>query len=527
MKSFIFRNYTIEYLFGKDAEYSGYNNSFEYNENAERFFWFYLCPVRSSQSEIIIEIKDALKKLEIFLSKDITDRQIILFTIADITSLFLENSYNELEKVINEYNEALYSYSQKKANIAVVDIKKFYQNYDHRELVNWKFFYFSQMVINPKFKNDFQEWLVSQLESIQNVRKKCLVLDLDNTLWGGVLGEEGIHGIKIGEDYPGNVYLEFQRSLLEVSRNGIILAVCSKNNKEDVFEVWEKNENIVLRKEHFSSYRINWENKADNIREIAAELNIGTDSIVFLDDNPVERELVNKILPEVAVPDFPQKEYEITPFFRQVCHQYFQIYRLSQEDLAKSEQYQASQKRNEAQKSASDIEQYYKDLETVITILPLSESNISRMAQMSNKTNQFNLTTKRYTESDIQKFSGDGNLGYCLKVEDKFGNSGITGMILLEIQNDQVTIDSLLLSCRVLGRKIEFAFVRKVLNILLEKGIRKVRASFIPTAKNKQVEDFYDRLGFQLLEKEETKAYCFKLEKQLELDPIIKVNYDD
>lgn len=209
---------------------------------------------------------------------------------------------------------------------------------------------FSQMGINPKLASDFSCWFEDRLREISLCRKKCLVLDLDNTLWGGVLGEDGIDGIKIGGDYPGKAFLYFQEGLLELAKRGVILTICSKNNERDVLDLWEKNPFVLLRKEHFSAWRINWRNKADNIRELSEELNIGLDSLVFVDDNPTERELVRQMLPMVEVPEFPKQSYMLPDFLISLSDRYFRVYSVTEEDRRKTEQYKANASRTQGAK---------------------------------------------------------------------------------------------------------------------------------------------------------------------------------
>ena len=352
-------------------------------------------------------------------------------------------------------------------------------------------------------------------------RKKCLVLDLDNTLWGGILGEDGVDGIQIGGDYPGKAYSYWQRALLQLSRMGVILAVCSKNNEADVLEAWEKNPHMVLRREHFSATRINWQDKATNISDIAAELNIGLDSMVFLDDNPAERELVKQMLPQVEVPDFPAKPYLLMPFFKQLVDKYFRIYSVTKEDLAKTEQYRSNALRRAEQSRFADLDQFLYSLDMQLDIAPADEHNLPRIAQMTQKTNQFNLTTRRYTEADVQQRLDQGWHVYCVGVSDRFGDNGITGAIFLQpVSDEEVNIDSLLLSCRILGKGIEDAFVKTVLNLMRLDGYRKLSADYIPTAKNGQTADFYDRLGMTCVseDKQGVKHYVMPLKGVFEIN---------
>ena len=349
------------------------------------------------------------------------------------------------------------------------------------------------------------------MNSVSLKRKKCLVLDLDNTLWGGVLGEEGIEGIKIGGDYPGKAFLYWQEALLELSKSGVILTVCSKNNEQDVLDAWEKNPFMVLKKEHFAAYRINWTDKATNIKELAQELNIGLDSFVFVDDNPTERELIKQMLPMVEVPEFPAQPYELMPFFKQLVEDYFKVYSVTDEDKKKTEQYKQNAARAQAQSSFADFDSFLESLDIQITIEGANEFNIQRIAQMTQKTNQFNLTTHRYTDADVRGFVESGWKVWCISVADKFGDNGITGAIMVKPDGE---IDTFLLSCRILGKGIEIAFVKSIITLLASEGFKHLTASYLPTAKNAQVKEFWDKAGFSCTKENEDGSKYYSIDIQ-------------
>jgi len=237
---------------------------------------------------------------------------------------------------------------------------------------------------------------------------------------------------------------------------------------------------------------------------LAEELNIGLDSFVFIDDNPAERELVKKFLPMVEVPDFPSRPYGFPVFIKELTEKYFRVYTITEEDENKTQQYKANTERSNFQKNFSDFSDYLKSLEIVIQLQKANAFNIPRIAQMTQKTNQFNLTTKRYIDAEISKFVEKNDWTYCISVKDKFGDNGITGLIIIEqnISNHSAKIDSLLLSCRILGKGIEEAFVFSILNILKSEGIKTLFATYLPTQKNVQVENFYEKIGFELIEKD-------------------------
>ena len=491
MSLFVFRNNTVERFFPKSYSFSGYDDISIVPSDVDGYVWFYQVPINYQYSASAEEIRGYEDKFAYVLAQIDVRKTIIALTIDDIYSIPLTDDDDSVQRAIGEYNAALFSAEKEHSNLKVLDYSEFSRHYPISDLLDWKFYFISQMGINPKLTKDFLAWWNRKLDSIALKRKKCIVLDLDNTLWGGVLGEDGISGIKIGGDYPGKAFLFFQKSLLQLSKTGIILTVCSKNNESDVLEAWEKNPFMVLKKEHFSAYRINWTDKATNIRELAEELNIGLDSMVFIDDNPTERELIRQMLPMVSVPEFPAQPYELPMFFKRVVDEYFKVYSITEEDKKKTDQYKANAARAQAQKSFTDFGVFLKSLDIQMTVEAANEFNIPRIAQMTQKTNQFNLTTRRYTDSDIKGFLAAGWKIWCVSVADKFGDNGITGAIM--VNGDE--IDSFLLSCRILGKGIEMAFLKYVLGILKDAGIKSVRSSYSPTAKNAQVCDFYDRFG--------------------------------
>jgi FkbH-like protein len=504
MKYFIFRNTTIERFFQHvNANFSGYEDISIIDDHADRYIWFYLSPI--IENSIIAEkIHYYMDLVQLVAEHISSEKMFIVLTIKNIFSIDNISSDRTISDAVNDYNESIYILASKYKNIKVIDFTRFLDTYASDELIDWKYYFMAQIGLNPRLTVDFQEWFTTQIQAIELKRKKCLVLDLDNILWGGVLGEDGTEGIDLGGDYPGKVFLIFQHQLLELSRQGIILTVNSKNNIEDVREVWNKHPDIVLKEEHFAALRINWNNKADNIREMAQELNIGLDSMVFLDDNPAERELVKNYLPEVIVPDFPGQPYMLLNFFKKVTEQYFSIYALTEEDKIKTEQYKANILRVDTRQAFTNMEEYIRSLEIVLKIAEVNDLTIFRAAQMTQKTNQFNLTTRRYTDTDIRNMLNKGNRIFTLSVSDKFGDNGITGICIIKIIKNKEHIDSLLLSCRILGKGIERVFIEYILKKLRIEGITEITASYIPTGKNSQVADFYEKIGF-ILENEDKK----------------------
>ncbi|MBQ9555336.1 MAG: HAD-IIIC family phosphatase [Muribaculaceae bacterium] len=500
MTTFVFRNQTIEAFLGyKDMTYSGYDDISQVPSDVDRYIWFYQVPVNADSAQLADEISSYRDKLDMVLAGAGGLKPFIILSLVNLFPLRLTGNESAVEEAIASFNSHAVALSRQHANVKWVDFDEFTSRYSSDLLVNWKYYFMSQTLLNPKLAHDFQAWWQQVEAGLRLQRKKCLVLDLDNTLWGGVLGEDGIDGIQLGGEYPGKAYTYWQRSLLQLARNGVILAVCSKNNEQDVQDVWLNNPHMVLKGEHFSAKRINWQDKATNIADLASELNIGMDSMVFLDDNPAERELIRQFLPLVEVPDFPEKPYQLMAFYRQLVEKYFRVYAVTDEDRAKTEQYRANAMRNAEQSRFADMESYLYSLDIAIDVIQADEHNLPRIAQMTQKTNQFNLTTRRYTIDDVSQHLDMGWRVYCMSVSDRFGDSGITGTVFLEPVDDvTVNIDTLLLSCRILGKGIEEAFIKTVFNLLRLDGYRAVRADYLPTPKNGQTADFYDRMGMTL-----------------------------
>lgn len=490
---YVFRNNTIERFFSKNYAFSGYDDISVVPQDSEGYVWWYQVPIKYEQNLLAEEIRGYAQKFGFVLQQIDPKKTMVALTMDIIYSVpFIDNDY-DLTQAVDAYNTALYETERAHDNVKVIDIREFTRQYSQSELMDWKFFFISQMGMNPKLNKPFKAWFDRKTESIALKRKKCLVLDLDNTLWGGILGEDGIAGIQIGGDYPGKAFLYWQEALLQLSKSGVILTVCSKNNEQDVLNAWEKNPYIVLNKDAFSAYRINWTDKATNIKELAKELNIGLDSFVFVDDNPTERELIKQMLPMVAVPDFPEQPYMLPEFFKQLVDNYFKVYSVTDEDRKKTEQYKANAARVHAQASFADFDKFLESLDIRITIETANDFNIQRIAQMTQKTNQFNLTTKRYTDTDVRGFVDAGWKIWCLSVADKFGDNGITGCIIITPTGN---IDTFLLSCRILGKGIEIAFFKEIVKLLLSCNLKTVTAMYQPTEKNLQVKNFYEKCGF-------------------------------
>lgn len=524
MEYFILRNFTVENLFKNlNANYSGYGDISYIPSDVKSYVWFYLPSIKMKQNEFISEIYDFQSKFNLFFQQIPATKTVIAFTLNSLFDIVYENGNFSLKQAVDSYNNFLIDTASKNDNLKIVDLNEF-QKQSEIPLLDWKYYYISQSLITPKLNNSFKKWFSKKIEAIKGNRKKCLVLDLDNTLWGGILGEDGIEGIKIGDSYPGLAYRDFQENILEAANNGVIITVCSKNNEEDALEVFANHPFQLINEKHLSAYRINWQDKVTNIQELSDELNIGLDSIVFIDDNPIERERVKQMLPMVAVPDFPEHPYLMSDFFKRVYDDYFQLNRLTSEDKNKTQQYIANSERNVFKKAFGSVDEYLESLEMELDVLQADKFTVTRIAQMTQKTNQFNLTSKRYTEDDLYQFIDDSSLVHCLSVRDKFGDNGVTVASIILINKGIAEIDSFLLSCRILGRNIENAYLNFLINMVFDNGIRIIKAKYIPTQKNRQTEFFYENNGFNIettLENGE-KSYVLELKQKREIKEYYK-----
>jgi len=344
--------------------------------------------------------------------------------------------------------------------------------------------------------------------------RKCIVLDLDNTLWGGILGEDGPAGVRMEEGDPtGESFLAFQRALKDIKARGILLAICSKNNSADVEELFETRTGIPLQKSDFSASRVNWESKDKNIVSIAQELNIGLDAIVFIDDNPAECELIRQVLPEVKTIQLPSDPSEYAELAINMPD--FDKIKLTDEDKTKSEQYAANAARNAQKTTNTDLTAYLESLGTKLTIRTAESADLTRVHQLFSKTNQFNVTTIRYDVGEIQGFldSEDYDLSIA-SVSDNFGDMGIVGLYLLRLDSGGVEIDSYVLSCRALGRGIETAICNQIKKTVFENHqCEQLKSRLVPTAKNKPAIDFFMQQGFEVTSSAEDGTIFYMLSK--------------
>lgn len=339
-----------------------------------------------------------------------------------------------------------------------------------------------------------REWL-RYFRALQGRSRKCVVVDLDNTLWGGILGEDGPDKLQMGDTPHGRPYRRLQEALKILTRRGVLLAVCSKNNADEARAVLRSHPDMVLREADFAALQINWQDKATNLRAIASELNIGLQHLVFLDDNPTERQWVREALPEVLVPDLPP---DAALFVDVLTDCELDTLALTEEDLKRTRMYVEERERKKLQAAAPSYEGFLKELQLVVRIERLQPALLDRAVQLCQRTNQFNLTTRRHTAADLQRFANDPNAVVLLmNVCDRFGEYGWTGLAIAQRHHTRAEIDSFLVSCRVIGKQVEFALFAALCDWARRLGCVEIFGQYLPTAKNTPCAQFYPQCGMQ------------------------------
>tara|TARA_Y100000590_G_scaffold111755_1_gene127425 strand:+ start:3036 stop:4784 length:1749 start_codon:yes stop_codon:yes gene_type:complete len=398
-------------------------------------------------------------------------------------------------EMIDEINKSLREMCKKKNSIYVYNFNNFISKHGEKNIFDYRQFHIGDIQITHNFIPTLADDLMSYVKPLLGKNRKCIVLDLDNTLWGGIVGEDGFDGIELGHTPKGKAFVEFQKELLSLWNQGIILAINSKNNFDDAMKVIREHPNMVLREKHFASLQINWNDKAQNIKEITSEINIGLDSIVFFDDDKINQERIKQEFPQILTINMSDDPSNFVPILKEIND--FNVLQRTVEDTQRGEMYAQQRERKNFEKTVSNLDDFLKNLNIKVKMKKSNKFLIPRISQLTLKTNQFNLTTKRYQEKDIQNFSENENFKVgCAQVLDKFGDNGITGVYIVEKNKDFWVIDTFLLSCRIMGRGIETAILNEIIKDAKESGIREVRANFFPTTKNKPAENFLSEFGF-------------------------------
>ena len=435
------------------------------------------------------------------LLREKTQALILINTLIPPFDASFNTNENEATATTSSYlkiNQMIRQYVQKHSSrFCLMDWERYVRLLGENASIDYRYWYMHRSPFKSKFLNLYAQDISKVVRALKGKAKKCLVLDCDNTLWGGIIGEDGLHGIKLdNQEYPGKMFYDFQQYVLSLISKGVIIALCSKNNAEDVWNVIENHPYSLIKKEHVVAARINWDNKASNIMSLSKELNLGLDSFVFVDDNPMECELVRSVLPDVEVLMVPSELYHYPQLLPKAG--LFDTLAMSQEDTDRTLMYQQERTRKSAAEKYEDLDSYLQSLQLELIISKVNNNDLARVAQLTQKTNQFNLSTIRYSEQDIQMLTeSEDSVIFSLVAKDRFGNYGLTGVLIGKRSESIGVIDSFLLSCRILSRKIEYAFMSHCLNFLNnEWDVTTWQANFLPTGKNHQVEKFLMEFGF-------------------------------
>ncbi len=463
--------------------------------------WYSPYSIDIEERKIFVEkkFKEIKNLIEIFLKNSKSKLIISNFSIPSKSNygIFETKSKFGLQKMINHLNENLQDLISNLDSVYLFDMNGFVTRHGENNVFDPKQFLFGDIRIALDFIPHLTNDLIGYVIAFLGLSKRCIVLDLDNTLWGGIVGEDGFDGIKLGSGPVGNAFVEFQKYLLGMYNRGILLAINSKNNLDDAIKVIEEHPDMVLKKKHFACMKINWNDKVSNIKEISEDLNFGLENFVFVDDDPINREFMQSRLPQVLTVNMPKDPSKYVKTLEDMND--FSVLKITDEDKKRGLMYSQQKERKNFKESVPNLQDFLKKMELKVTIKKADKFSIPRISQLILKTNQFNLTTKRYQLEDIQKFSEDENILIgCVQVEDKFGDNGITGAFI--VQKDGVNewiLDTFLLSCRVMGREIEKSILGYIIKKANENNVKKIKAEFIPTQKNKPIENFLPDCGFK------------------------------
>ena len=424
-------------------------------------------------------------------------------------------------EMIYELNRKLINFVKEKNSIFVFDYNQFILKHGEKNVFDYKQFLLGDIKIAFDFIPYFANELVGYIKPILGLNKKCIVLDLDNTLWGGIVGEDGFDGIELGHSSNGKAFVEFQKHLLSLWQQGIILAINSKNNFDDAIKVIKEHPDMILREKHFASIKINWNDKAQNLVDIGKEINIGLNSIVFFDDDKINQERIKEEFSEVLTIELPNDPSQYVEILTELND--FNVLQSTEEDSKRGEMYAQQRQRNQFKYTVSNLEQFLDQLEIKVKIKKSDEFTIPRISQLTLKTNQFNLTTRRYQEEDIKKFANDDDyLVGCAQVSDKFGDNGITGAYIIKKKNKIWVLDTFLLSCRVMGRGVEDGILSYIIDNAKRNNVEEIKAEFIQTTKNKPAENFLKDFGFVKQEN----YWNYKLNNNIEYPNHLKVEVE-
>ena len=449
-------------------------------------------------------------------SPSFANKKIIYFNYPEIEDTIFGSYANKVESSfsyqIRKLNYELMNLSKQYSNLFICDIAGLQNIFGRRFMFTPNVYMTTEMVFSVNALPYVASRVVDIIAAIKGQFKKCLILDLDNTVWGGVIGDDGIEGIELGHGLGiGKAFTEFQMWVKKLKQRGIIICVASKNNEDTAKEPFEKHPDMVLKLDDIAVFQANWETKVDNIRTIQSILNIGFDSMVFLDDNPFERNIVRENIPGITVPELPEDPAMYLEYLYSL--NLFETASFSNADKDRTKQYQVEAKRVSLSKTFTNEADFLKSLNMVSTVSGFTKFNTPRVAQLSQRSNQFNLRTIRYTEADIEAMAKDPDvIDLSFTLEDKFGDNGLIAVIIMK-KRDQETlfVDTWFMSCRVLKRGMENFTLNTMVELAKAKGYKRIVGEYIPTPKNKMVESHYPNLGFSKIDSE-SQQYVLDME---------------
>ncbi|MGC4100551.1 HAD-IIIC family phosphatase [Ferruginibacter sp.] len=424
----------------------------------------------------------------------------ILFNFTEINDSVFGNFANKTTHSftyqVRKINFELMGLAQRYKNLFINDISALSAKYGSDFSNDPKMFINADIHTSLDFLPILAKNITEIILSIAGSFKKCVILDLDNTLWGGIIGDDGYENIQVGDLGIGKAFTELQRWIKQLKQRGIILAVCSKNFEHVAQEAFEKNPDMILKLDDIAVFVANWDNKADNIRHIQSILNIGFDSMVFFDDNPFERNIVRENIPDITVPELPEDPAEYLPYLQSL--NLFETASYTEEDEQRTQQYKEEAKRTEVQKQFANEDEFLQSLNMVSAVKPFDKFNTPRVAQLTQRSNQFNLRTVRYTENEVQEVGNSaGHFPLSFTLEDKFGDNGLISVVILKKDTaEKLFVDTWIMSCRVLKRGMENFVLNNVMEVAAKNGFKEVVGEYIATAKNGMVKEHYQRLGF-------------------------------
>lgn len=461
------------------------------NENLNLAITLWLEPNNFDSSDEMIEEIRTMVGLGLSKSKGL----VIINTLISPNVVIGNRTDNDSE-VLYRVNSWIKSLSQTEPRIRICDWAQIISNFGIEQCIDTRYWYLYKQPFTALFYTEYARMLSDCIFLDQKILK-VIVLDCDNTLWGGVVGELGADNILLGlGEYPSNVFSDFQKKLKVLTRNGVLLAMCTKNNESDILEVFEKNPNQILKLDDFVSTRINWENKASNIKSISAELNLGLDSFLFIDDSSFEISLVKSEIPSINTLLVPKFHHKLIYEFDKVLSNF--RFNAETDSSERYRHYKSESSRKVELANFESLDEFLNSIGMILTIREFSSSDLPRVHELAQRTNQFNTSLKRFTKLELEDLMNDScRQAFTLRAQDKYGDYGLVGFLGLESRDDKVLIDSFFLSCRVLGRRVEHAFLSRILtNSISQSDDFEISVRFIPTAKNTQVAEFLTSAGF-------------------------------